>query len=779
MRLAEEIRRHDALYYNHGETELTDDEYDALVQREAEFCREYPEFLERYQEESGLGSQATRFGGRVGAAVSQQQQRQTHLRPMLSLDNVHTNEQLMQWLERIRTKLMSHLTTLTIVTEPKLDGLSLSLRYTQSRRDGTRYQLLWASTRGDGTEGQDVTHAVQSLHGIPRVLVADDAPTSFEVRGEVILPTSKFQGLQTSFSNARNAASGILLRKAKELDQEDKQLQSHLRFYAYDIVTADENPFVDDGVKLQSKLSNWGFEVPRPTQVATLQVVHGTEWNQTDLQPLLDFYHDLEQHRQGLAAKMDWGDYEMDGVVHKVSQLSLRAQLGNTNRFPRWAVAHKFPAETALTSLTGLDVQVGRTGALTPVALLEPVDIAGVSVRRATLHNFGILQELMGGTSVPVGTKVLVRRAGDVIPQVVQRVLEDETNANNTMISLKAPDFCPACGSPTKVEKLTTKNSTEGQVVRCGGPSLSCPPRAVGALAHAFCRDALDVKGLSEARIQQLLDADVLRTPADLFRLVANKDGKRAQKIVILCVMCSTFYSHSCESSSGSNSSDTILSEIAELPGWGTKSAQNLANVASMISTKGISLARFIYSLGIRHVGQHNSKLIASAYGTVDAFLSAVEDVFGNDEPGFRALVGSNDTEGTKGIGPAQISSLKSFATEAKLVKAARELANAIPVHDEIARNAIETTDNRPWQGYTVVFTGSLPNNLSRAKAQELAQQLGAKATPQTVSKSTDVVVAGEKGGKKLVRASELGIRIIEAEEFVKIVEEYTSSIIK
>lgn len=524
-RLAQEIRRHDALYYNNGKTELKDDEYDALVQREAEFCRAYPELLERYQDESGLGRQATRYGGRVGVAVSQQQLRHTHLRSMLSLDNVHTNEQLMQWLERIRTKLIVDVTTLTIVTEPKLDGLSLSLRYTQSR-DGKRYELDWASTRGDGTEGQDVTNAVHSLHSIPQELVVEDASTLFEVRGEVILPTSAFQSLQTNFSNARNAASGILLRKSKGLNQEDQQLRSQLRFYAYDIVTTDESRFIDDGVQLRSMLTDWGFNVPRPIQVSTLQLVKGTEWNQTDVQPLLDYYHDLEQHRQGLAAKFDWGDYEMDGVVHKVSQLSLRTQLGNTNRSPRWAVAHKFPAETALTSLLGLDVQVGRTGALTPVALLEPVDIAGVSVRRATLHNFGFVQELMGGMSVPVGTKVLVRRAGDVIPQVVQRVLEDESKVNDTTISLKAPDECPACGSPTKVEKLSAKNSTEGQVVRCGGPSLSCPPRAVGVLAHAFCRDALDVSGLSEARIQQLLDANMLRIPADLFRLVANKGGK-------------------------------------------------------------------------------------------------------------------------------------------------------------------------------------------------------------------------------------------------------------
>lgn len=767
-RLAAEIRRHDELYYNSQEIELSDDEYDALVEQEAQYCRAHPQDLLRYQQESGLGIQATRYGGRVGAiqaATTTPQaealKRQRHVAPMLSLQNVHSTPQLLQWLERIRKQLFkfdgdasSNMDSITIVTEPKLDGLSLSLRYTKQHDD--KCTLQWAATRGDGTEGQDVTQAVKSLHGIPQSISSKELPSILEVRGEVILPSTAFEALQTNFSNARNAASGILLRKAKDLNQKDRELQSQLRFYAYDVVVSNENESatVEDGIQMRTLLSNWGFDVPQPVQVTKLQVMNDTEWNETDVTSLLHYYHDLEQHRQGEKSELPWDDYEMDGVVHKLSNTTLRQMLGNTNRSPRWAVAHKFPAETALTSLLGLEVQVGRTGALTPVAILEPVDIAGVSVKRATLHNFGFVQQLMGGTSVPIGTKVLVRRAGDVIPQVVQRV-NMESNDDDTvlddadMVSLLAPEKCPACNSPTRVVETlansTNNNNTQGQVIRCDGPSLLCPPRAVGALAHAFSRGALDVTGLSEARIQQLLDAGLLKIPADLFLLASSGDASKE-----------------------------LLSNITELPGWGEKSANNLAKVASNVASKGVSLSRFIYSLGIRHAGLHTSKLIASAYGSADTFLMAVEEAStaSDNETAFASLAGSNETEGVKGIGPAQISSLRTFAKEIESVHAARKLANAIPVHDEvIAVGLTEPSDSKPWEGFTVVFTGSLPNGLSRREAQELARQMGAKSTPASVSKSTDVVVAGEKGGKKLDKAVELGVRVVDGDEFVELVE--------
>ena len=669
---------------------------------------------------------------------------------------MNSTPQLLQWLERIRSKILNEyedtLTEIGIITEPKLDGLSLSLRYVKSKQNG-KFQLKWAATRGDGSEGQDVTHAVKSLQGIPKHVQSESTSTILEVRGEVILPTSAFEGLnESNFSNARNAASGILQRKAKELDQEDCKLRSNLRFYAYDVIGNDKEGLVDNAEQMRSWLDDNGFNVPQPFQYTTLAMANDTEWNETDISPMMAYYQDLERHRQGQKSTLDWDDYEMDGVVHKVSQLDLRTLLGTTNRSPRWAVAHKFPSETALTALVGLEIQVGRTGALTPVAILEPVDIAGVSVKRATLHNFGFLQQLMGGKSIPKGTKVLVRRAGDVIPQVVQRVLDSNdatTTSDSNDISLEAPDTCPACGSPTAiVETLgnNTDSTTQGQVVRCVGPSLACPPRAVGALAHAFCRDALDAKGLSEARIQQLMDAGLLQIPADLFKLASRQ-----------------------------HISETIISQIAEIPGWGEKSAKNLAAVASKIATNGVSLPRFIYSLGIRHAGRHNSKLIASTYGSADTFLLAVEDAASNNETAFAALVGSNETEGTKGIGPAQISALQSFSKEEESVKAARQLANAIPVRDEaISISVTEPSEDKPWAGYRVVFTGALPGGMSRKEAQDLAKQLGAKSTPGSVSKSTDLVVAGDKGGKKLDQAHELGVRVMDASEFINLVKDHT-----
>jgi DNA ligase (NAD+) len=675
---------------------------------------------------------------------------------MLSLSNVNSTPQLLQWLERIRSKIFNEyedsITEVGFITEPKLDGLSLSLRYEKDTTNG-KFNLKWAATRGDGTEGQDVTHAVKSLQGIPKQVQSEGAATILEVRGEVILPTVAFEGLvKSNFSNARNAASGILQRKAKELDEEDCELRSKLKFYAYDVVGNDKG-LVDSAEQLRSWLNDSGFDVPQPFQFTTLPIANDTEWNETDILPMLAYYQDLERHRQGEKSTYGWDNYEMDGVVHKISQLDLRNLLGTTNRSPRWAVAHKFPSETALTSLIGLEIQVGRTGALTPVAILEKVDIAGVSVKRATLHNFGFLQQLMGGKSIPKGTKVLVRRAGDVIPQVVQRVLDSKdatTISDSNVISLEAPDKCPACGSPTAIIETVSNNTnstTQGQVVRCVGPSLSCPPRAVGALAHAFSRDALDAKGLSEAKIQQLMNAGLLKVPADLFKLASRQ-----------------------------HISDTILSSIGELPGWGEKSAKNLAAVASKIATNGVSLPRFIYSLGIRHAGQHTSKLIASTYGSADTFLLAVEDAASNNETAFAALVGSNETEGIKGIGPAQISALRSFANEVESVKAARQLANAIPVRDEVISISVtEPSEDKPWAGYRVVFTGTLPDGMSRKEAQDIAKaHLGAKSTPGSISKSTDLVVAGEKGGKKLEQAHELGVRVMDASTFMKLVQDHT-----
>ena len=958
--LSQEILRHDDLYYNQQPI-LADDEYDALVQREQELSDAYPHLLQRWQTESGRGIQATRQG-RVGAILptttttttttttdkvplEEQQQspkqrdgdrreKRQHLQPMLSLENVNTQTQLLAWLHRIQRKLIAkdddniYTTTtnkspwksITILTEPKLDGVSLSLRYQRETDSVGRYSLIWASTRGDGYQGQDVTNTVRRAltpHVIPTILSMDfptepttgvseltsstgssgvttlttissssisgDAGSCIEVRGEIILPRSVFHQWQqqrrqdyqqvdasnsntaitsTIFSNARNAASGILLRKTittkddqgqivehQEENKESFYLQSKLLFYAYQLIT-DKHSNITTGLQARQQLQEWGFQVPEPIAVTHLDLLwnHTSSlanesqtqllWTERNLSSLLEYYNQLEQHRREQQGKdsaysfgindyeiqsnskaeqtkeedssllsssssslvYHWGDYDMDGCVHKLDDYSLRQLMGASAKSPRWAVAHKFPPRTAMTRILQIDIQVGRTGALTPVAILEPVDIGGVTVQRATLHNFGHMKHILGrggeeagggggggegsktvtDTNIPVDTLVLVRRAGDVIPQVVQRLNVTnptfETGTMPALISLEPPSCCPACGSPTVFDDDGNNSSIGGnigRVLRCGGPPLLCPPRAVTSLVHAFSRDALDVKGLSEARIQQLLDAKFLAIPSDVFEWTEER-----------------------------------WERIAELPGWGKKSCANLKAAAKAIATNGIDLSRFIFSLGIRQVGKHSSQLLASAFGNVGSFLDAMDHsarwnpiICPNEDDGIPPIrlsgqlkeVDCSDPNGpfgmlrddkVKGIGPVLISSLIAFSKEPELVKAARKLSDSIVVLEE--ESFLEQTAGRsaglslsnnvdradlPWKGFKVVFSGTI-NKLSRPEAQELARRfLGAAGTPNTVSKATDLVVYGEKGGKKLEKATEMGIETMAADEFLSLLD--------
>jgi DNA ligase (NAD+) len=864
--LSTEIRRHDELYYNTPQAAqqpdillllLSDDDYDALVRREDDICTTYPSLLKTWQDESGWGLAATR-NGRVGvgptdaASAAAPRLKRTHLTPMLSLDNVHTPDQLWAWLRRI-PKAMEEIgdddvndnenepMTVTIVTEPKLDGVSLSLRYERSK-DTTAattsttttthsYSLVWASTRGDGRRGQDVTAAVAQMTNIPSsiIVINDDDDDddlskkkkkkqlisnhdSLEIRGEVVLPNSSFGQLHelapnVTFSNARNAASGILLRKEKvDIEEADDQaemehLRSLLQFYAYDVVVSDKT-FLD-GTTLRDQLCKWKFSVPLPIATTELRLSRhndatptstattATTWMENDwtdetIAPMLSYYAALSDHRTtGKSSFPDntiypWGDFDMDGCVHKLSQSAMKQSLGRSMKSPKWAVAHKFPPSSAVSKLLDVQVQVGRTGALTPVAILHPVEVGGVTIQRATLHNFIHLQQILGGDhQIPKETPVLVRRAGDVIPQVVQRIHIDAGNTtiesnhqedgSVSFISLKAPTECPACGSPVVWEEPagssssnTNTNNTFGQIVRCGGPPLSCPPRAITSLAHAYARDALDVHGLSEAKIQQLMDAKLLRFPCDPFQF-----GQDEWKTV------------------------------EELPGWGTKSCQNLQASTLRVQNKGISLGRFIYSLGARHVGKHSSELVASCYGNVEAFLQALESAADwkeeeepSEEDPSEAEKASDASvavplehpfsslEGKLGIGPVLIQSLLSFSKKEELVTAARDLAKAVRVLEEapvrIEENSDATNNQRPWQGFRVVFTGSM-SNLTRAEAHAAAKQLGAKATPGSVSKSTDMVVYGDKGGKKLDQAIAFGIPTMSADEFSALVEDISN----
>eukprot|EP00977_Amphora_coffeiformis_P016448 scaffold5096_cov169-Amphora_coffeaeformis.AAC.12 len=689
--LSSEIRRHDEIYYLDGsDTELSDAEYDALVAREAALCRDHPLLLKRLEQESGLGKQTTRFGGRVGpvltatTATTDRFRKRQHLEKMYSLNNALSVDE-------------------------------------------------------------------------------DEKCATIEVRGEVVLPESVFEALPTqnaTFSNARNAASGIILRsKQLEDDSEVRKLRKSLRFYAYGVATKKGDEIFPDGVQLRNELTHWGFLVPQPTVTTVLTIDNETEWVESDIQSMVDYHAALELHKQTeenskRPSSLSFDDYGMDGCVHKVSSNHLRKILGHTPRAPRWAIAHKFTAETIVTRLMAVDVQVGRTGALTPVARLEPVELNGVLIQRATLHNFGHMQKVLGSDRIPVGSSVLVRRAGEVIPQVLRRVdsseVVDGNGTDNEMIFLQLPDKCPACGSHVTMDEVNrTSNSkaSVGQVLRCAGPPLLCEPRAVNALAHAFSRDALDVTGVSQARLEKLMTLGFLRTPVDLFSIAKN---------------------------------EILLKELAEEDGWGKKSVQNLVDKVNSVAANGVSLTRYIYSLGIRFVGLQSSALIAAVYGKVDNFVEALKAVRVMKNPyddSFSLL--REDNEATKGIGPSVLTSLAEFSMRPELVDAAVALSKIITVHEQetyqhnLDKQATDSSAaTGPLAGLKIVFTGSIPD-LTRSKAKEMAKAMGAKSIASAVSKSTDIVVAGAKGGKKLQEAEKHGVRVIDVEEFIKMVEQF------
>lgn len=455
--------------------------------------------------------------------------------------------------------------------------------------------------------------------------------------------------------------------------------------------------------------------------------------------------------------------------------------IGSSSRYPRWAIAHKFPAQCTVTKLRKVEIQVGRTGALTPVAVLDPVDLGGVIVSRASLHNFQFAGSILeagefvdedGSINYGVinGASVVISRAGDVIPQVLRRISSQTEDAaaleKDNYISLRPPGKCPACGASTYVDVLNTKvgakktsmevhlntsnttddaSSTMGQVLRCGGPQLLCPPRAIGALAHAYSRDGLDIVGLSEGRLLQLMNASLVQIPIDIFKIL--------------------------------DSDSNMKKEITQLPLWGEKSVQNLADATKNVATSGVSLSRFIYSLGIRHVGAQSSKLIASAYGTVSNFLNDInaENANLDNVSFFSILTGDEELEGVKGVGPVMIESLIKFSNNKELVRAANQLAERVVIHDEVLIQP-KINDKRipkPFDGKSVVFTGTLAENMTRSSAKRIAMEvLGAKSTPSSISKSTGVVVVGTGGGKKAVDAEKLGIEMMTAEDFLKLVKE-------
>ncbi len=672
--LAEEIRSHNTAYYQEDAPVISDAEYDTLFKRLVALEEQYPTL--KTKESPTM---------KVGAAPGGGFAKVAHRVPMLSLANAFSDEEVVDFFDRIRRFLgFAQETEVAVVAEPKIDGLSASLRYENGR-------FVQGSTRGDGLEGEDITRNLETLKDIPKVIKG--APAVFEVRGEVYMARSDFIALNNKqasvegkiFANPRNAAAGSL----RQLDPQITASRP-LRFFAYSWGEIATSVF-DTHWGFLEQLKSWKFTVnPLVRRCLTVQEA-------------LSFYHDIQQQRADLP-------YDIDGVVYKVDRLDWQSRLGFVSRAPRWALAHKFPAEQAETILEKIAIQVGRTGALTPVAYLAPVSVGGVMVSRATLHN----EDEIARKDVREGDRVIVQRAGDVIPQVVSVLLKKRPKNSRPFIF---PTHCPICGSLAIRE--------EGEVVkRCTG-GLICPAQAVERLKHFVSRAAFDIEGLGEKSIQAFFEDGTLKSPVDLFTL-EERDA-------------------------------ASLTPLRAREGWGALSARKLFTAIDARRT--ISLERFLYALGIRQIGQATAKLLAKHYGSLSALSAALEAGKNPESDAYRELTAIDQ------IGPLVAADLLAFFAERHNQQVLNGLKKYVKVENFVARQ----TTGSAIADKTVVFTGTL-SLMTRDEAKARAESLGAKVAG-SVSKKTDYVVVGADAGSKAKKAAELGVKILTEEEWLDLIK--------
>ena len=693
MRLAMELEAHDKRYYQDDAPKISDAEYDALRQRVTAIEARFPELVTAESPSQKVGAQPSGRFAKVQHAV-----------PMLSLGNAFNDEDVTDFVDRIRRFLKldaEHMPA--IVAEPKIDGLSLSLRYESG-------ELVRAATRGDGFEGEDVTANVRTIKDVPNALKGRHIPAACEVRGEVYMLKKDFLELNrkqaeaddTVFANPRNSAAGSLRQKDVSITA-----SRPLKFFAYTWGEMSERP-----AETQHGMLAWmdkaGFVVNPLTELCK------------DVEDVLKFYRRIGEERASLG-------YDIDGVVYKVDRLDWQDRLGFVSRSPRWAVAHKFAAEQATTILNGIDIQVGRTGALTPVARLAPVTVGGVVVQNATLHNEDYIKgigndgaPIRDGVDIRVGDTVLVQRAGDVIPQIVSVVMDKRPNSAKPY---QFPQTCPVCGSHAV-------RAEDEAVRRCTG-ALICPAQAVERLKHFVSRLAFDIEGLGEKQVQEFYGDGLIMSAVDIFTL-QKRDARSTTKLM-------------------------------QREGYGETSVRNLFHAIDARRT--IELHRLIYALGIRHVGEGNAKLLARHYGTIDNFREAM----------LAAAKGSTDDENTTeayqdlnnigGVGEIVAEAVVEFFAEPRNVKALGELLREIEV-----KPAEQARKSSPVSNKTVVFTGSL-TKFTRDEAKAVAERLGAKVAG-SVSKKTDYVVAGEEAGSKLAKARDLGVAVLTEDEWLKLIGE-------
>jgi DNA ligase (NAD+) len=676
-RLADEIAAHDIRYHQQDAPTISDAGYDALKRRNAELEAAFPHLVRDNSPSM-----------RVGAARSEQFAPVEHGVPMLSLDNAFSDEEAVEFDARVRRFLRLDEAP-AYTAEPKIDGLSASLRY----ENGV---LVRGATRGDGRVGEDVTENLRTLKEIPKRLSGSGWPEVVEIRGEVYLGHAEFKALneaaaeagQRTYANPRNAAAGSL----RQIDPSITATRP-LRFFAYawGLVSA---PFAETQWQALQSLKAWGFcTTPESRRV------EGPDG-------LLEAYRAMEAVRPTLG-------YDIDGVVYKVDRLDWQQRLGFVSRSPRWAVARKFPAEQARTVLEAIDMQVGRTGAVTPVARLKPVTVGGVVVVNATLHN----ADEIARKDVRIGDTVIVQRAGDVIPQVVGPVLEARPK---DAVAFAFPDHCP-CSLKTPLARETTASGAETVVRRCTG-ELACPFQKLAHLRHFVSRRAFDIEGLGEKQLSAFVERGWIREPADIFRLA--KDEAR-------------------------------LDELRATDGYGEVSIRNL--VAGIEARRSIPLDRFIYGLGVRHIGETTAVTLARGYGSAEAFLEAMDKVAAGDEAAIEEL------DALDQVGRAVIDAAGSYFAEDHNRKLVAALVEELTILD-----AEQPKRDTAVAGKTVVFTGAL-ERMTRDEAKAQAEGLGAKVSG-SVSKKTDIVVAGPGAGSKLKTAAELGIQVLTEDEWLALV---------
>jgi DNA ligase (NAD+) len=681
-KLRREIAHHNRLYYELDRPSISDAEYDALMSELRALEREHPELI--------TPDSPTQ---RVGAQPSGKFPKVRHALPMLSLANALTSEEVVAFVERIRRFLkLPADEPVELTAEPKIDGLSLSLRY-------ERGELVRAATRGNGTEGEDVTPNVRRVKDVPARLRGRGAPAVCEVRGEVYMKRSEFLALNEQqaaagrpvFANPRNSAAGSL----RQLDPEVTASRP-LRFFAYAWGEMSEMP-----ADTQWSMLEWLAERHFPTNPLARLC--------RSVEELLEFHRAMEVKRAGL-------DYDIDGVVYKVNRLDWQDRLGFVGRDPRWAVAHKFPAQRATTVVKGIEVQVGRTGALTPVAKLAPVTVGGVVVSNATMHNEDYIRAL----DVRLGDTVTIQRAGDVIPQVVDVVLERRPPGAQPYAF---PRTCP-CPLATPVVRDRTAAGEEGAVARCSG-ELACPHQRIEHLRHFVSRRAFDIEGLGEKQIALFYERGWVREPADLFTLAKRNSTIR----------------------------------LEEEEGFGEVSVRKLFEAIEARRT--IPLERFIYALGIRHVGETTARALARGYGTFEALREACRRLTHGGEAA-RAEA-RDELDAMDQIGGTVIDSLAAYFAEAHNAKMVDHLAREVTVL-EAERRSLDS----PIAGKTLVFTGRL-ERMTRDEAKALAERLGATVSG-SVSRKTDLVVAGAEAGSKLRKAAELGVAVLDEAAFLELV---------